>query len=789
MQDANYNTSFEDEDAGIDIKELVMKYVHYWPYFIAAGVLAFVLAITYLRYTPTIYSTQAKIKIIDNTNELNIAAEAMSLFKGKSNVNLDNEIEIMKSYRLLSLVVEELNLHVDYLVEGNIKTMSLWEAPFKIVDSHTLAGDSVNKTGSYTVKWDANQFYITNIETTQTYTQSKLATTPVEGLFFYAKPNATQLSQSNKEYKVVIKPFKQTVMGLASSLGVQPANKNSDILTLSLKGTNTERSEAIINEVIDKFNADGIEDRQLVSRNTLNFIDERFMYLSQELDSIEGDKSTYKQENNLSYIGADAQVNLQKKSESEAELFRIETQIEIANLLRTTLAKEAAYQLLPANIGLESASINNLIDQYNQSLLNREKLLASAGTNNPTVRVLNTQIVSTRANIQQTLSLFAQQLKISLAQIEREKGRAGAQFSSLPEKEQLLRAIERQQSIKENLYLILLQKREEAAISLAVTAPSIKVVDYALSSSTPVAPNRKVILLGAIVLGLLIPFGILYIIFLLDTKIHTRQDVEAAVAPIPVIGEIPFIENSELFLDPDARSTVAETFRILMTNVDYALPQIKDNKAKVIYVTSTIKGEGKTYTAVNLALASASLGKRVLIIGADIRNPQLHNFFNLKKNTKGLTTFLFEPSVTAKDIILRNKTLQSNLDIIIAGAIPPNPASLLGNGRFETLLNELKPNYDFIVVDTAPTILVTDTLLISGHADVTVYMTKADFTDKHLLKIPQDLGREEKLHNIVLVINTIGKGDSYYYGYGYGYGYVEDIEKKVVPWYKRLWKW
>ncbi|MFB9057043.1 GumC family protein [Mariniflexile ostreae] len=784
MQDAHHNTSFDPNEEDVNIKEILLKYFRFWPWFIAAVTVTVLMAFLYLKYTPTVYSTEAKIKIIDDSKELNIGADALSMLSGKPKINLDNEIEVLKSYRLLSQVVETLDLQVDYLVEGNIKTTPVWEAPFKII--HTATADTLSEAQTYAIRWDASQFYITDAEG-HTFNQSKVTATPTTGLPFYVITNPSQNNDNTKKYKVNIKPFKQTVMDLAKNIEVQSTNKNSEILAISLKGASVARSEAIINEIIDKFNNDGIQDRQLVSKRTLNFIDERFIYLSEELDSIEGNKKSFKQDNNLSYIEADAGISLQKKSDSEAELFRIETQIELSNLLKKTLTNDAPYNLLPANIGLESSAINDLVSEYNQTLLEREKLLSSAGANNPTVKVLNVQIASAKANIEQTVTVYAQQLKMGLQQLQREKGRVGAQFSSLPEKEQLLRAIERQQSIKENLYLILLQKREEAAISLAVTAPSIKVVDYALTSSIPVAPKSKIILLGAIILGLLIPFGILYVIFMLDTKIHNRQEVEAIIRPIPVVAEIPFIEGGELFINPDARTTVAEAFRMLMTNINYTLPPTETQKARVVYVTSSIKGEGKTFTAINLSLAYSSLNKRVLLIGADIRNPQVHTYFQLEKDKKGLTSYLFNPSITAKDCIIKNESVQGNLHLMLGGSIPPNPASLLSNGRFGTLLKELESEYDVIVVDTAPTVLVTDTLLISKHADATVYVAKANYTDKNLLEIPKNFHDEKKLRNIVFVINNAGQSKHYSYNYNYGYGYNEDTTVKK-PWYKRFLK-
>lgn len=787
MQDAHFNNTSSGKESNLDIKEVLLKYLRYWPWFIATVGLGLLMAILYLKYTTTIYNTQAKIKIIDNSKELNIGTDAVAAMSGRSNINLDNEIEVLKSYRLLSEVVESLDLQINYYVEGNIKTATIWQPPFLLVKDENQIDTWLNSYQSYLIHWDNLEYIVTNVNTNEVFTQNKKATTITNGLPFLIKETEEKVKAIDIDYKVEITPFKQAVINLSNALQVELSNRNSEILTLSINGENVDRSEAIINDIIEKFNNDGIQDRQLVSKRTLDFIDERFISLSQELDSIEGNKRSFKQNNNLSYIEADAEVSLQKKSQSEIELFEIQTQIELSTLLIRTLNNGVANQLLPANIGLESAAINSLVSEYNQMLLEREKFLTSAGANNPTVGVLNNQITSIKANIVQTVKLYSQQLNVSLNQLQREKGRVGAQFSKLPEKEQLLRAIERQQGIKENLYLILLQKREEAAISLAVTAPSIKVVDYALTSALPIAPQGRILLLGAVVLGLLIPIGVLYLIFMLDTKIHTKQEVEAVINPIPVVAEIPHIEGAELFLDPDARTTVAEAFRMLMTNVNYTLPIQDSDKAKIIYVTSSIKGEGKTFTAVNLALAYASLGKRVLLIGADIRNPQVHNSFNLDKDSKGLTTYLFNPNTLAKDCILKNVVDKNHLHIMLGGSVPPNPAGLLSNGRFKSLLDALELDYDFIVVDTAPTVLVTDTLLISKHADVTVFVAKADFTEKNLLRIPVTLNEENKLKNIVFVINNSGESKHYTYNYNYGYGYNEDLEKQK-PWYKRLFK-
>ncbi|SHJ76580.1 capsular exopolysaccharide family [Arenibacter nanhaiticus] len=792
MNEAPYNSQQFEEEESLNLKEILFKYLAYWPWFLATSVLAIWLGVVYIKYVPETYQSVAKIKIIDESKEMNIATDALSLLGGKSQVNLDNEVEVIKSYRLLSQVVDELQLNVAYYAVGTLKTTEIWNPPFRV--QKNIGGAEINKPLEYNITLGATAFTVTD-EDKNTYTlpygdpKGTVANLPFS---LHLNEHTPQAINQNHSYKIVLLPKKAAVMKLVNSLQVQSTNKNSDILSLSLIGQSIAKSEAILNTTIEKFNRDGILDRQMVSQNTLNFIDDRFIYLSEELDSIEGNKKEFKQRNNLSFIEADAGVNLQKKAVSEEEVFKLETQIALSKLLKETMSSQTDYQLLPADIGLENNSINGLVKDYNQMVLEREKLKASAGANNPTVMVLTGQLDRTKENISQTINGYQQQLGVSLKQLQQQQRLAGSQFSKLPEKEQLLRAIERQQSIKENLFLILLQKREEAAISLAVTSPSLKVVDYALTSNAPVAPKKQIILAGSLLLGLMLPFGILYIIFLLDTKIQDRVTIERANPEIPILAEIPFIEDNKSFMDADDRSVLAESFRILSTNVNYLLPKKEKGEGQVIYVSSTIKGEGKTLVALNLSLAYSSIKKKVLLVGSDLRNPQLHNYFDIDKNVQGLADYLHNPELNWKDCIHEGYNKIPYHKVCFSGSIPPNAPQLLSGDGFEKFITAAKKEFDYIIVDTAPTILVTDTLLISQHADATLFVTRAGYTDKRLLEFSKDLNKNKKLINMAYVLNDVrlgkGKGYGYGYNYGYGYGYGYSEEQQLAPWYKRILK-
>ena len=771
MKEAPYTLEHFEEEESFQIKEILQKYLRYWPWFILATIICIGLGVTYMRYAPITYSSTAKIKIIDESQEVDIASEAMSLLGGGSKINLENEIEILKSYRILSQVVNELNLDVSHYVVGNVKTTQIWAPPFQI--SKRIVADSLQTPKPYIIKLDETGISITDANE-KTYTPDLNAPEQVvDSLPFSIKMVGGTNPSFYKgiTYKVVLSPLKSTVLQLAKDLQVQATNKNSEILSLSLEGVSMERNEAILNTLIEKFNQDGVLDRQLVSQRTLNFIDERFLYLGQELDSIEGGKESFKRSNSLSYIEADAGMSLQRKSETEEEVIKLENQISISQILKETVINQSDYGLLPANIGIENSSLNNLVAGYNEMSLEREKLLPTVGANHPTLQNLNGQLERAKVNIIKSVNIYGTQLKNSLSQLKLEESRAGSVFSRLPEKEKMLRSIERQQSIKENLFLLLLQKREEAAISYAVTAPTVKVVDYGLTNDIPVSPKKTMVYALSLLAGMFLPFAVLYIRFTLDTKIHDRSDIEKVTTDIPVVGEIPFFKDVNRKLELNDRSIMAESFRILSTNVNYLLEEKDKGLGQVVMVTSSVKGEGKTLVAHNLSLAYASLNKKVLLIGADLRNPQLHNFYNISVNHKGLSDYLNDPEMNWKDCVVAGGSDKPTLHICFGGSIHPNTPQLLSGSAFEKFLNSAKKELDYIVMDTAPTMLVTDTLLISKFADATVFVTRSGQTDKRLLEFSKNLFKTKKLKNMAYVVNGVGNGKAKGYNYGYGYGY------------------
>ncbi|TDU42876.1 capsular exopolysaccharide synthesis family protein [Gelidibacter sediminis] len=767
----NTNAAFEDE-SNVDLKQEIRKYLRFWPWFVLTLGIALFGAYFYLRYAPRIYQTSATMKILDKSDGLELPTQGF-VFK-RSNINLENEIQILTSYRILEKVARDLMLNTRFFEEGTIQTTEMAELPF--VYEQVIHTDSIKNGMSYVIEVKNAGFEILESRTDQKSIIPNHNTFRVNNTFpFQLKIEDKESLKKlvGKKYIISYGPLRNAALSLKSKIAVEPIGQQSDLLELTVKGQSKEISEKILNGLMGVFNQDGIRDRQSVSKRTLDFIDERFVFLAQELDSIEVSYRDFKQENNVIDIKTDAELGLQLRSASDEEVFRVENQLALEGLLKEALTGTSSNELLPNNIGLESGNINGLINEYNSAIQERDKLVSSGGKNNPTVQLIQSQIDDLKANISRSLNSYHEQLIMSQRQLRARKSKFVGQVAQIPQKEKLLKSIERQQQIKQSLYLLLLTKREEAAINLAITEPSIKVVDYALTSSGPISPKSNIIYAGAVLGGLLVPFGILYLIFMLNTKVQNKEDIIKVNNKVPVIGEIPDMKkNSEIvFEDPNASTVLAESFRILSSNVEYILPVKNDNKGKVIYCTSTIKGEGKTYVSINLSLALSSINRRVLLIGADLRNPQIHTHIKEGKDNAGLSNYLHDPDFDWKSSLVNGFEKHPNHHILLSGDIPPNPAHLLTNGRFTKLIEEAKEEYDYIIVDTAPTILVTDTMLISQLADATVYLARANFTDKNLLKFSKELAETGKLKNMAYVINGVGASKSYGYSYNYGYGY------------------
>ena len=777
MEQELQNLYGPEDSSGFNIKGELSKYLRYWPWFLLSLFVFTLCSFIYLRYTPKVYNTHAKIKILDENSGLELPTTA--LIVNRSNINLENEIEILKSYPLLERVVIRLELCAQFFEKGRVKSKPLVKLPFDFKLTRPL--DSIGGSNQFFISVDDIGFKITNQNTGQEMNFPDYDTSISEyQLPFELKLSTTFMKSQlvGRDFQVVLIPIKSAVLNIKSKIQISPIGEQSHLLNLSMKGQNVMISERILNTLIDVFNQDDILDRQLIWKRTIDFVDERFVDLSEELDSIESYKKNFKMDNRLVDVSSDGTESLLQRSQTNEALFQIENQIEVSKLIKNSILNpKTSVELLAANIGIENGGINSLLHEFNAMVLERQKLISSAGANNPTLKLLDANLSDLKANIINSISTYLNQLNLSKDQLSRRNKTFQFKVSSIPEKEQQLRAIERQQSIKEKLFIFLLQKKEEAAVNLAVTEPTLKVVEYSISDGAPISPKSQMIYLGALLLGFLIPFSVIYGILLFDTKVHNKSDMDILASEIPVIAEIPQIKagSNTVFSNPNDHSALAESFRILTTNMNYVLSSEKEGK--VIFCTSTIKGEGKTFISLNVSLAMASLNKKVLLIGADLRNPQLHSYANINKNQNGLSNYLIDPSIDWKSSTMKVFDKQPNHELLFSGAIPPNPAHLLANSNFDTLIKEAKLIYDYIIVDLAPTILVTDTLLVAHLADATICVVRANYTDKKLIPFSIDLSKSNRLKNMSYVINGVKENRSYGYNYNYGYNYgYGDVE-------------
>lgn len=782
--DKNDYFDFIEDENPVEIKQIIGKYLRYWPWFLGTVAVSLFIASVYLRYADVIYKTDAKVKLLTDKENSNFSFDVTKLFN-KSNINLENEVALFKSVHLSEEVVRKLNLNVEYYYNSTVTSKKNNTPPFVV--TYVEPENRLKSILQYSITVTANGYTILDLKSGKSHsTKGYWLNAPLPNFPITIHPALSQniLTSIDKNYTVFLNPITQSALQLSNSVQIDPEGKESDILSISLEGTDGSQSERIINTLIQVFEEDGIKDKQEVSRRTIDFVDDRFVYLRKELDSIEISKKEYKRSNNLSFIQEDAGASILTKTSKEQALYDIESQLLLAKLLTDNITSQKIFELLPANIGIQNMTINQLVEGYNTSVLEYQKLHTSAGNNNPTLQVLVSALSNQKRNIINSVKGYQQQLQTTLAQSQSAQRTAEGSFSSLPEKEKVLRSIERQQNLKESLYLLLLQKREEASINLAVTVPNTKIIDYAITKNGPIAPQRSKIFLGALFVGLLLPFSILLLIFKLDDKIHNAADVENKTRSVPVLAELPSVSDTS-----DSTTQSLEAFRTLANNTNFIMPTAEKNEGSVIFVTSSIKGEGKTFVSYNLANAYAHLEKKVILIGADFRNPQLHKYLEqTRKANKGFSNYLYDPTLQWQDLLCKTENDGFSFDVLLSGDIPPNPTLLLSNQRFATVITELKKEYDLIIFDTPPTLLVTDSLIISKYADTTLYVVRSGITEKKLITYSSKLNEDKKIINMGYVINdidfssTYGYGYGYNYNYGYGYGYSKEIQKK--PWYK-----
>lgn len=781
MDDQNPTTTTQ-ESTSPNLREQIFQYLRYWPWFMITIILALGIAFFYLRYATSVYETKATILIKDEKNSaLSELAAFQDLGFAGSSSGLEDELEILKSKNLTERVVKELNLNIQYFSIGNVRDAELFEnLPFNVTvlplaDSLELIG-----TSFYVLPQADNTFEIweenSDAKVKHNYgDRFSLSTLDIVVTASPERPTNVE-DQYLNPIKVSIGNVQDVVEAYQRNIRVEQLNKLSNVIRLSINSSNRKKSEVILNELIRQYNEDSKEDRNLVAQNTASFINDRLMIISEELDSVETGKVEFKQTNKLTDIAVEGGIFLQSESEIVNRVLEVETQLELVRSMINYVRSGKESNLLPTNLGIEREGAISAINTYNQAVLERNRLLRSSTVKNPAVVHLDEQISDLKVTVLEGLNNAKRSLEIQREDLNSQESRLGSKLSSIPPKEKIFRSIIRQQEIKETLYLYLLQKREENAITMAVTTPKAKVVDFAYTSRMPVSPKRQIILLAAFILGVLVPFSIIYLKNLLDNKIRDKSIIENRAINNPVIGEIPKLDKKSAdLIQKNDRSILAESFRLLSTNLQYLFVgnSRDENKGKTIFVTSSVKGEGKTFVSVNLALSLADTGAKVVLVGADIRNPQLQRYAPETKFKRGLVEYLVHEETSAQDFLEQSDT-HENLKIMFSGTIPPNPARLLMQPRVKQLFEELTQQFDYVVVDTAPSMLVTDTFLINKYTDVTLFVMRAGHSEKGLLDFAMDSINTKKLQNLAFVLNNV---DYNKFGYGSRYGYYSNQEE------------
>jgi len=799
----------ETDDKEIDIKELLFKYLIHWPWFAGAVVVCLIAAYAYLYIATPVYNISATVLIKDdkkggNTN--NVAGLDELGLSGliTSSQSIDNEIEVLRSKTLVKEVVNYLNLYVTYRDDDQIPSKELYRTSPVQVNMTPQEAENLKKNIVIEMVVQPQGSMDVNVRMGDKEFQKHFEKLPAilptdQGtLSFFHTTDSVSLEYNEEEVSSVesARHITTTIsrpMNVAreycGDLSIEPTSKTTSVVTISLKNSSFQRGQDFINQLLEMYNRNTNNDKNEIAQKTAEFIDERISIISKELGSTEADLETFKRDAGITDLSSDAQIALTGNAEYEKKQVENRTQISLVEDLKKYLG-HSEYEVLPSNVGLKDMALAAQIDRYNEMLIERKRLLRTSTENNPAIINLDTSIRATKANVQATLEGTLQGLFITKADLDREAKRYMRRISDAPGQERQYVSIARQQEIKAGLYLMLLQKREENAIMLAATANNAKIIDDAIADVIPVSPKRSIIYLAALVLGIAIPVVVIYLIDLTKFKIEGRADVEKLTS-VPVVGDIPLTDeknakDGSIAVFENQNNLMSETFRNIRTNIQFML----QNDKKVILVTSTVSGEGKSFTSANLAISFSLLGKKVVIVGLDIRKPGLNKVFNLSSKEKGITQYLANPEMDLMSLV-QSSDVNRNLYILPGGTVPPNPTELLARDGLDKAIETLKKNFDYVILDTAPIGMVTDTLLIGRVADLSAYVCRADYTHKAEYTLINELFHEQKLPNLCTIINGVDlkkRKYGYYYGYGkygkhygygkrYGYGYGYGQEK------------
>ena len=777
----------EESGQGFDVHKMVSKMRYLWPWMLICVLVTASIAFVYLYFTPNQYKVNAKILIKDDDKKGGSGMGDMSMLKsmgllsGASNV--DNELEIIKSYTLMRQVVDDLQLNVQYFKKENLKSTELYGAtvPFHV----------------QFVSFKKNSFKEGSEQYKIIPTDKKASIVAENGKTFTAKwgdtlqlPTGTASVNLNPyvpyekgaSYSLVVSEPDAVTNGFVKNLQATIPNKQVSTIMLSMEQSIPAKGEQIINKLIQVYMTANVDDNNRIADSSMAFIDGRLLVVGDQLTNIEKEIQSFKQRNEISDLGEQAKAMISSTSEYAREVSQQEVQLSvIESLEKYVLDNSSNPRIVPASLVVQDPTLSAVVSQYNNLLMQRSRLLLGSTESNPVVINIDGQLKDLRQDLITGINSVKRGAQVALRSLRSNSNQLEAQMRQVPEKERVALDYSRQQNIRQELYLFLLQKREETAISRSSTIANSRILDAAKADNLPVQPKKKMVMALAVLAGLLLPFGVSYLRGILNTRLASKTDIETATN-IPIVGEIGHSNSNEpVVVTHHSRAVVAEQFRALRTNLQYILP---DKDDKVILITSSISGEGKSYVSTNLAAVLALTGKRVVLLELDLRKPKIASALNLKY-AKGYSQYAIGKA-DLDDVIVPSG-VNDNLFVIPAGPLPPNPTELLLNERTKDLFSHLKELFDYVIVDTTPN-LVTDAQILSTYAQATLFIVRLNVTRKEQMRIPNAMYNDKKMPRLNLVVNDISQskyGGGYYgYGYGYGYGaYAEDAQEK--KWWKK----
>lgn len=771
------NITEEEEQSSFSFASLYAAFILNWKWFLLSMIICLGVAAAYLRYETPIYQTTAQILIKEpekgSSYRNNTLKNTLATGIVNNNEGILNEIEIIKSQRLSEQVVKDLKLYVNYKRHGRVNDVMMYKDNYLNVDLDpaglkNLIGDIVldikRENNTFTVEGTAGK---TEIKQTLRFLPASIKTS-VGTIMFTSNPNAS-LKDGNAMTAVITSPKKAAVK-YASSMSVSNKEETS-IAVITLKDESPSRASDFLKQLAICYNRQANDDKNQVAYRTEEFINSRLEKINAELNSTEGELEAYKKRNRMVELDVNSSAAFANSNEFEKQLATANTQLQLMNELSSYMREPGnKYQVIPSNVGLSDAASTQLIGRYNQVVTERNRLLKTASESSPVVAPLTDELNDLTLSIQRAIGQQRRSLEIQRNSISSQYGQYSGQIQQTPEQERILTQIGRQQEVKSGLYLMLLQKREENSISLAATADKGKLIDDPAFAGM-VSPKHNTVLLIAIIIAILLPSLILYIISLFKYKIEGHDDV-AKLTKLPIIADVAVASETaktkaDIVVHENRNNQMEEIFRSMRTNLQFMLKEGE----KVVMFTSSTSGEGKTFNAANLAVSFALLGKKVVLVGLDIRKPRLAELFEIKDHHHGITPLLMHDEPTWE--MIREQVLPSgvndNLDLLLAGPIPPNPAELLTRESLDRIINIMRGEYDFIIIDTAPVGLVTDTMQIGRVSDATVFVCRADYTPKASFDLINGLANDGKLPKMSVVINGIDMSKKKY-GYYYGYG-------------------